>query len=103
MLLGTESLGLARGKGLPEGCAPDLGVLTGPVHEIGCPLVRTKEQDLGLSKLVHDFLQKRINTWYIFDAWSRTNNQQVKNGINILLKGNHGLVLLVDIQQDGSL
>eukprot|EP00123_Amoebidium_parasiticum_P015998 comp23238_c0_seq1/m.37929 comp23238_c0_seq1/g.37929 ORF comp23238_c0_seq1/g.37929 comp23238_c0_seq1/m.37929 type:complete len:480 (+) comp23238_c0_seq1:1675-3114(+) len=71
-------------------------MLGGPVHQVGCALIRAQEQQLGLLVAVDN---------RVLDAWALADQQQIEQGIDVLLEGCHrrSRCLAVHSKQDRAL
>lgn len=90
----TKLGGLSSEERLPPGSATDARVLGSPVDEVGSVLVRAHEQDLLLAVEVHD---------RILDPGSLGRQEEIQNGVDVLLKGLSGLVLLRRVEENDTL
>lgn len=90
----TEARALSSEEGLPPRCATNTSVLGGPVDKAGGVLVRTHEENLGLLVEIHN---------RVLDTRAGRREEKIKDGVNVLLEGNGGFVLMFGIEQNDTL
>ena len=90
----AEARALAGKEGLPPGGAAGARVLGGPVDEAGRVLVGAHEEDLGLLVQVDDG---------VLDAGAAGGQEQVEDGVDVLLERDGRLVLVLGVEEDDAL
>lgn len=85
---------LAGEEGLPPWGATLPCVFRGPVDQVGSVLVRAHEENLILSVEIHN---------WILDTRADGGQEKIEDTVDVLLKGNTSLVLVVYIQENDTL